>query len=249
MHVLTFSSMLSATLLTRAMTLRRACPFFRGLTHAFGAGPWLLKAGWGPLARLEFATDAGIARCDRPAGLIGLVRHSRAAFAAAHHPGYANFLRKRLEEESVEGESNGDEDDDALHANEWNRGQQDEPPPDGRETELWSSTKTTKLKNAGATGGLILNLPGGDGGETGDEELLMERAVAEVGRLEDLLGRRRKSRMGNVKDRPPLLGQPLIAQLYGSRRKGDALLDIGRGKIVRRTPRRAPKVRNRRSDA
>lgn len=89
------------------------------------AGPWLLKAGWGPLARLEFAIDAGIARKDRPAGLVGLVRRSRVAFAAAHHPGYANFLRRRLDEEVIEEEElDGEKEkpDYVLHPKAWGRG-------------------------------------------------------------------------------------------------------------------------------
>lgn len=91
------------------------------------AGPWLLKAGWGPLARLQFAIDAGIARKDRPAGLVGLVRRSRVAFAAAHHPGYANFLRRRLDEEVIEEEEldageEEEESDYGLHPKAWGRG-------------------------------------------------------------------------------------------------------------------------------
>ena len=89
------------------------------------AGPWLLKAGWGPLARLQFAIDAGIARKDRPAGLVGLVRRSRVAFAAAHHPGYANFLRRRLDEEVIEEEELGggeEEPDCGLHPKAWGGG-------------------------------------------------------------------------------------------------------------------------------
>lgn len=90
------------------------------------AGPWLLKAGWGPLARLQFAIDAGIARKDRPAGLVGLVRRSRVAFAAAHHPGYANFLRRRLDEEVIEEDEldagEEEESDYGLHPKAWGMG-------------------------------------------------------------------------------------------------------------------------------
>ena len=102
------------------------CSSVTPVVASLPSGPWLLKAGWGPLARLQFAIDAGIARKDRPAGLVGLVRRSRVAFAAAHHPAYANFLRRRLDEEVIEEDLDAleepDEDAILLHPKAWGRG-------------------------------------------------------------------------------------------------------------------------------
>ncbi|CAM9967768.1 unnamed protein product, partial [Discosporangium mesarthrocarpum] len=89
-------------------------------------GPWLLKAGWGPLARLEFAAQektrnkVGTKSVDssytsgasgesrkgmgswsngKPwSGLAGLVRMSRSSFAVKH-PSYGGFLERQLQEE------------------------------------------------------------------------------------------------------------------------------------------------------
>lgn len=68
-----------------------------------------------------------------------------------------------------------------------------------------------------------------------DEERSMEETAAEVGRLEDKLGRLRKSRMGGVEDRPPRSRPANHARLHGSPQDGDALLDLGQ-EIVRREP-------------
>lgn len=62
----------------------------------------MLKAGWGALARLEFAVEAGILGIDQLGSLVGIVRRSRTSFTAAHHPAYANFLRDRLRHEDPE---------------------------------------------------------------------------------------------------------------------------------------------------
>lgn len=76
---------------------------------AFDLGPWILKAGWGPLARVEFAIEAGIASKDRPSSIYTLVRRSRVAFARQHHPAYEEFLRRRLQEEEIEGQGGEEE--------------------------------------------------------------------------------------------------------------------------------------------
>ena len=198
-------------------------------------GPWLLKAGWGPLARIEFAISTGIARKDRPAGLVGLVRRSRAAFATAHHPAYANFLRQRLGEEMV----------DVDEAFEYNRGEEGAHPEawwrnsyvsvggdrDGHvDVDKEDSVKTMKLKNAVAV----------EQGKVSEvnEGRLMERTAAEVARLEDALGRGRKSRIGGVGDRQSGMGRESLSRLHGSPQEGDALLDLGREIIVRRKSQR-----------
>lgn len=204
------------------------------------AGPWLLKAGWGALARLEFAIEAGIARKDRPAGLVGLVRRSRAAFAASHHPAYANFLRRRLDEEVVEeGESDGsgsESGEGAIHPKAWRR-TISASNIIGEGSRSGRGVKTRKLKNAGVTDGVVVELGagGGCGGamEEEEEELSIEATATSVGRLEDALGRERKSRMGGVKDRPPNLAPAGLSRLYGSLQNGDALLDLGQGTIAR----------------
>ncbi|CAM9163518.1 unnamed protein product, partial [Ascophyllum nodosum] len=206
-----------------------------GLDRLIEQGPWLLKAGWGPLARIEFAISTGIARKDRPAGLVGLVRRSRAAFATAHHPAYANFLRQRLGEEMV----------DVDEAFEYNRGEEGAHPEawwrnsyvsvggdrDGHvDVDKEDSVKTMKLKNAVAV----------EQGKVSEvnEGRLMERTAAEVARLEDALGRGRKSRIGGVGDRQSGMGRESLSRLHGSPQEGDALLDLGREIIVRRKSQR-----------
>lgn len=211
----------------------------------FDVGPWLLKAGWGPLARLEYAIEDGIARIDRPSSIFSLVRRSRVAFAKAHHPAYANFLRKKLEEEGIDG--GGDESaqeggvGQALHPLAWNRAVDKEvgegAPPSGPAMRSESipaaatlaGKRTAKLENAGATTGVVSEF--GDEGEE-DEVDLLERIALEVAELESALGRGRKSRLGGVKDRPPIVRQTPLARLQGSPLEGDALLDLGQEDIV-----------------
>lgn len=212
----------------------------------FDVGPWLLKAGWGPLARLEFAIEDGIARIERPSSIFSLVRRSRVAFAKAHHPAYANFLRKKLEEEEIEG-GGGDESvqkggGGALHPLAWNREVdtvvEEGASPSGPQLRAESTIppaatlagkRTAKLENAGATTGVVSEL--GEEGEE-DEVDLLERTALEVAELESVLGRGRKSRLGGVKDRPPIVRQTPLARLQGSPLEGDALLDLGQKDIV-----------------
>lgn len=229
--------MLSSAVLVVAFFLFLFCFF------SFVEGPWLLKAGWGPLARLEFAVDTGIGRRDRPAGLVGLVRRSRAAFAAAHHPAYGEFLQRRLEDEEVEEASWQDE---GLPPNAWGSASAtiDSPKPKrtepGEEAPSRLAGTTMKLKNAAVTEGVILDSSGEGSGEGGVDGSFADETAAEVGRLEDRLGRVRKSRMGGVKDRPPSIGQSRLTPLRSSPQSGDALLHPAAGKIVRRDPRIGP---------
>lgn len=232
-------------------------PFFaRDAGCCFCAGPWLLKAGWGPLARLQFAVQAGIATVDRPSSMFSLVRRSRVAFAAAHHPAYSDFLRKRLEEEQIESGSSREEDGDsegrhqeeggggALHPLAW-RAAATKDSEAGRAPRHSSSTesselppagvgqsgrrRTARLENAGATKGVVSE---SEGEEDDENASVLERTALEVADLEDALGRGRKSRLGGVKDRPPNAQQSPLARVQGSPHKGDALLDLGREKIV-----------------
>lgn len=93
------------------------------------------------------------------------------------------------------------------------------------------STRTMKLRDtAAATQGLV-----SESGIEFDEERSIEQTAAEVGRLEDKLGRVRKSRMGGVEDRPPRSRPANHARLHGSPQDGDALLDLGQ-ELVRREP-------------
>lgn len=189
------------------------------------------------MARLEFAIETGIARKDRPAGLVGLVRRSRVAFAEAHHPAYAKFLQRRLDEEGID-ENEGE--DFAKHSKAWVSGIL--RPSDDRE-KLSASTKkgakvTKTLKNAGvieAGAAVDSNERGGVGVEDAEDELVDDTAV-EVGQLEDRLGRGRKSRMSGMKDPPAVGGQRNLARASGSPHHGDVLLDLGKGTIVRRDP-------------
>lgn len=215
-------------------------------TRSFDAGPWLLKAGWGPLARLEFAIEAGVATVDRPSTIFSLVRRSRLAFARAHHQSYGSFLRNKIEEEAIEqgGSEGGGGGGDLHHPLAWRaaagndvdggrRVSRPVSPKKGSGPKAASATldgkRTAKLENAGATAGVVLEP--GDGKEE-DQDALMERTALEVAGLEDALGRGRKSRLGGVKDRPPNPGQSPLARLQGSQHDGDALLDLGREKIV-----------------
>lgn len=170
-------------------------------TCRFLSGPWLLKAGWGPLARLEYAVDAGIAggagdKKAAPNVLVGLVRRSRAAFAAAHHPAYANFLRKRLQDEETEAEAMYGDDADA--------------PLSAFSHEESAAIKSVSDNSGGRGGGrdttVVVDSDSGSVVGDGEEQRLMEEAFKNVGQLEDRLGRVRKSRLGGVKDRPPKLG-------------------------------------------
>ncbi|CAM9339581.1 unnamed protein product [Hapterophycus canaliculatus] len=227
----------------------------QGLDRLVEQGPWLLKAGWGPLARLEFAVQAGIATVDRPSSMFSLVRRSRLAFAAAHHPAYSEFLRNRLEEEEIEGGSGGGDGDweggqqgegggGALHPLAW-RAAASKDEEAGRVSRRGSAKmrsepplanpagggrrRTAKLENAGATKGVV---SGAEGEEDDDNASVLERTALEVAELEDALGRGRKSRLAGVKDRPPNAQQSPLARVQGSAQEGDALLDLGREKIV-----------------
>lgn len=121
--------------------------------------------------------------------LVGLVRRSRVAFAAAHHPAYANFLRKRLQDEEGEGEAM------AQGGGAATRGDVD------------SSKARGTTADSGGDEGVVEELEGDSDAENGDEQGLMEATLKEVGQLEDSLGRWRKARLGGVKDRPPNLGR------------------------------------------
>eukprot|EP00903_Cladosiphon_okamuranus_P010722 g10134.t1 len=213
--------------------------------------PWMLKAGWGPLNRVEFAMEAGIATKDSPSSIFSLVRSSRLAFARKHHLAYSGYLRRKLEEEDLElrGAGEGKEGregggDEALHPLAWSpsavnldAGMEFRP----RESEsvshlgkaatgkrMRTRTRTAKLESAGEKLQNVISTLGDEGEE---EEDLVERAALEVAELEDRLGRGRKARLAGVKDRPPKLPQPL-ARLQGSSRAGDALLDLGQEEIV-----------------
>lgn len=170
----------------------------------------------------------------------------------AHHPAYANFLRRRLEEEGVETEAGTEvenEVEDLTHPRAWRaRGSgrsgdhqaTDHKEPSGVRSVI---AATTRLKDAAISqasasdAGVLLDLDGetnAGGNVDGDLEA---KTAADVARLEDRLGRWRKSRMGGVKDRPMILGPSSVDRLDGSPRNGDALLDLERGTIVRRDPR------------
>lgn len=213
-------------------------------------GPWILKSGWGPLARLEFAIEAGIASKDSLSSIFSLVRRSRVAFAAKNHPAYENFLRRRLEEEEIEGpggEGEGREggSGEALHPLAWGSAAAKGGDPgiasrprnsvldpksgEAAAAEPGKRTRTAKLENAGAKLQNVVSTSGDEGEE--EEEDLLKRTALEVADLEDALGRGRKSRLAGVKDRPPKLPQPL-ARSRGSRQLGDALLDLGQEEIV-----------------
>lgn len=191
---------------------------------------------------MEFAIEAGIATKDRPSTIYSLVRRSRLAFARQHHPAYEEFLRRRLEEEEIEVEEEGQEGGSgkALHPLAWSpaavkldAGVVASWP---RKSELHSQspaaagkrTRTAKLENAGAK---LKNVVSASGDEGEEEEDMMKRKALEVAELEDALGRGRKSRLAGVKDRPPKSPQPL-ARLRGSPQAGDALLDLGQEEIV-----------------
>lgn len=128
--------------------------------------------------------------------LVGLVRRSRVAFAAAHHPAYANFLRKRLQDEEGEGkvlaEGGGADSDGEFSVS---------------ATSESAFTTTDETGGSGGDKGIVEGLEGDNGAENGDEQDLMEATFKEVGQLEDCLGRWRKARLGGVKDRPPNLGR------------------------------------------
>lgn len=72
---------------------------------------------------MEFAIEDGIASPERPSSIFSLVRRSRVAFARAHHPAYEDFLRRRLEEEEIEGwggeSEEHEEGGEALHPLAW----------------------------------------------------------------------------------------------------------------------------------
>ncbi|CAM9566587.1 unnamed protein product, partial [Ectocarpus sp. 13 AM-2016] len=235
------------TVRSKAMWIQQAVGLDQeGLDRLVEQGPWLLKAGWGPLARLEFAIQAGVATVDRPSTIFSLVRRSRLAFARAHHESYGSFLRKKIEEEAIEqgGSEGGGGSGDLRHPLAWraaagndvdggHRVSHPVSPKKGSGPKAASATlggkRTAKLENAGATAGVVVE--SGDGQEE-DQDALMERTALEVAGLEDALGRGRKSRLGGVKDRPPNPGQSPLARLQGSQHEGDALLDLGREKIV-----------------
>lgn len=206
---------------------------------AFGPGPWILKAGWGPLARVEFAIEAGIASKDhRPSSIFSLVRTSRVAFAEKHHPAYEEFLRRKLAEEEIEGQGGEGESGGALHPLAWSPaavkldvGAAPRPTKSELDSEPAAAgrrTRTAKLESAGAK---LQNVVSASGDEGEEEEEAVKRTALEVAGLEDALGRGRKSRLAGVKDRPPNLPQPL-ARLRGSPQAGDALLDLGQEEIV-----------------
>lgn len=211
------------------------------------AGPWILKAGWGPLARLEFAIEAGIASIDRPSSIFSLVRCSRVAFARKHHQAYEDFLRRRLAQEEIDfqgGVERGGRGE-ALHPLAWRssvvNGGGAGMTSRSRKSEKASAstaaaggktrTRTAKLEDAGAKLQNVVSTSGGGGDDEDEEEDRMKRKALEVAELEDALGSGRKSRLAGVKDRPPNLPQPL-ARLQGSPRRGDALLDLGQDEIV-----------------
>jgi len=154
------------------------------------------------LARLEFAIEGGIASPERPSSIYSLVRKSRVAFARAHYPAYEDFLRRRLEEEEIEG--GGEEDgkrgagSEALHPLAWRpsavRGEK------GREkgsesapgaVEAAAGERTVKLEEAGAKLKNVVSTSGdGEGEGEGDrdeedEEDLMARAALRVAELEN----------------------------------------------------------------
>lgn len=178
------------------------------LIGALFSGPWLLKAGWGPLARLQFAVDAGIAggagddKKVNPSILIGLVRRSRAAFAAAHHPAYANFLRKRLQDEENETEPMF-VDADASHfaSSSDERSARSKGVADESAKSKSAAKQAAKSKSGVRDSQYRTTLVGDE-----DEQRLMEETIKEVGKLEDRLGQVRKSRLGGVKTPPPKLG-------------------------------------------
>lgn len=116
----------------------------------------MLKAGWGPLARLEFAVEAGILRIEKPGSLVGILRKSRTSFTAAYHPAYANFLRDRLRQEDPE----------------------------------WCLLDIDRRNDHMDTGG-----------DEADYGRVSEQVAEDVARMEDRLGRLRKSGMGGVRDR------------------------------------------------
>lgn len=229
---------------------------------ACGPGPWILKAGWGPLARVEFAIEAGIARKDRPSTIFSLVRQSRVAFARKHHPAYEDFLRRKLEEEEidgrgVEGQGEGRErgSGEALHPLAWGSSvvkrhsdsDLDSDSDSGvasspRNSELDSEsapaaagrrTRTAKLKNAGAKLENVVS-ESGDGGQEEEEE-----------REEDLM-KRTALEVAELEDalgrgrKSRLAGvkdrppklPQPLARLRGSPQDGDALLDLGQEEIV-----------------
>ncbi|CAM9696131.1 unnamed protein product, partial [Ectocarpus sp. 12 AP-2014] len=110
------------TVRSKAMWIQQAVGLDQeGLDRLVEQGPWLLKAGWGPLARLEFAIQAGVATVDRPSTIFSLVRRSRLAFARAHHESYGSFLRKKIEEEAIEqgGSEGGGGSGDLRHPLAW----------------------------------------------------------------------------------------------------------------------------------
>lgn len=196
----------------------------RELIGVFFSGPWLLKAGWGPLARLQFAVDAGIAggagddKKVNPSILIGLVRRSRAAFAAAHHPAYANFLRKRLQDEDNETEPIFAEDADvsrsASSSDKWSVGKKGRANEgaESKRAKSKSATKRATKSNSDVRDSRYKSTLVGDE----DEQRLMEETLKEVGKLEDRLGQVRKSRLGGMKTPPPNLG-PLRRAPIGAR--------------------------------
>lgn len=174
------------------------------------------------------------------------MRRSRVAFAKAHHPAYTNFLRKKLEEEAIEGgggeEGVQEEGGGALHPLAWSpaadKGAGERAPRSAQAVRSSESIqaaatlagkRTAKLENAEATTGVV-----SESGDEGDEEEVdfMERTALDVAELESALGRGRKSRLGGVKDRPSILRQTPLARLQGSPLEGDALLDLGQEEIV-----------------
>lgn len=174
------------------------------------------------------------------------MRRSRVAFAKAHHPAYANFLKRKLEEEAIEGGGRGEEGvqkggSGALHPLAWSsaaeqgagQGASRSGPVVRSESNPARATlvgkRTARLENAGATTGVV-----SESGDEGDEDEvdLMERTALEVAELESALGRGRKSRLAGVKDRPPISRQTPLARLRGSPLEGDALLDLGQEDIV-----------------
>ncbi len=200
------------------------------------------------MARLEFAIEDGIAGPKRPSSIFSLVRRSRVAFARVHYRTYEDFLRRKLEEEEIEGgEGAGEEQggSEALHPLAWrpsaDRGEKSgregsESVPGGADAAAVAEERTVKLEKAGAKLKNVVSTSGdGEGGgdeEDGDEDDSIERAALRVAELEDALGRGRKSRLSGVKDRPPHTQRPPLARLQGSPHDGDALLDLGQEEIV-----------------
>eukprot|EP00752_Nemacystus_decipiens_P010673 g9504.t1 len=235
------------TVRPKAMWIQKAVGLDQeGLDRLVEQGPWILKAGWGPLARIEFAIEAGLASKERPSTIFSLVRTSRVAFAGKHHPAYEDFLRRKLEEEEIEEQAGAEEGPEGgsggdLHPLAWSSSAVNldaAVTSRSRKSGLGSRpaagrrrTRTAKLEDAGAQLQNVVLASGDEEEGEGEEDGVIKRKATEVAGLEDALGRGRKSRLAGVKDRPPNLPQPR-ARLRGSRQAGDALLDLGQEEIV-----------------